>query len=155
MCGALRDQTNTLGRLANAAVAGIGAKSPDERYAALIAGFDEADAATRTYRDDVEALALGEAPEADALHTQLVDGAELAVTELARERADFEASGPTVPDADVQGRVGQFFNAIEKVMSVAEPAVSRYERRALHEAFAAEPSCRHVIQQVDLDELPD
>ncbi len=47
MCGALRDQTNALGRLANAAVAGIGAKSPEERYAALIAGFDAAAAATR------------------------------------------------------------------------------------------------------------
>lgn len=155
LCGALREQTNTLGRLANTAVAGIGTKQPDERYAAIIAGFEETDAATRTYRDDVAALVLADAPEADALHAQLVDGAELAVTELARERADFEARGPTVPDDDVQGRVGQFFNAIEKVMSVAEPAVSPYERRALHEAFAAEPACRHVIQQIDLDELAD
>ncbi len=62
---------------------------------------------------------------------------------------------PTVPDADVQGRVGQFFNAIEKVMSVAEPAVSRYERRDAARGVRREPSCRHVIQQVDLDELPD
>ncbi len=155
MCGALREQTNILGRLANSAVAGIGAKEPDERYAAIIGGFDETEVATQAYRDGVAALVLADVPEADALHAQLLDGAELAVTELARERADFEARGQTVPDADVQGRVGQFFNAVEKVMSVAEPAVSRYDRRALHEAFAAEPACRHVIQQIDLDELAD
>ena len=75
MCGALREQTNVLARLANSSVAGIGDMTPDERYAAILAGFDAAEQAGVSYEEQVAALALPPIAEADDLHAQLVEGA--------------------------------------------------------------------------------
>jgi len=57
-----------------------------------------------------------------------------------------------VTDADWQGRVGEFFNSVEKANSLVEPAIARYDRRELQHAFLDEPECRYVIQQFVIDE---
>jgi hypothetical protein len=152
LCGALRDQTNELVRIANRAVAGIEGKSPQERFEAIDSGFVEAHAAATTFAEDVETLELPDVAERDSLRQQVAEGAEQAVAEVTDERELFEQTGPTVEDADTRGRVGEFFNSIEKVMSVVEPSIATYDRRALQEAFLAEPTCSHVIQPFRLDD---
>jgi hypothetical protein len=153
MCGALREQTNVLARLANSSVAGIGNMTPEERYAAILAGFDAAEEAGRAYGEQVEVLALPPIAEAGDLHAQLVEGAAQAVEEIDDERATFLDKGSTVPDDEVQGSVGEFFNSIEKMMSVAEPALGQDDRPALLRALRDEPTCEHVIQPPDPDQL--
>ena len=75
-----------------------------------------------------------------------------AVDEVSRRaRGRSRQTGPTVDDADTHGRVGEFFNSIEKVLSVVEPTIATYDRRELQEAFLAEPDCTHVIQPFRLD----
>ena len=152
LCGALREQTNVLARVANSAVAGIEGKTPEARAAAIRAGFDAAEDAAVAFQRSFDAMALPDVPERDSLHDQVLAGAATAVDEVAEERALFVDGSPTVGDEDVQGRVGEFFNSIEKVMSVVEPAIAGYERRELKAAFLDEPTCRHVIQQFRLDE---
>ena len=153
LCGALREQTNVLARLANSSVAGIGDKTPDERYAAILAGFDAAEQAGLTYEERIDALELPAVPEADDLHAQLVAGAAQAVEEIDDERAKFVDNGPAVPDDEVGGSVPQFFNSIEKMMSVAEPALGHDARPALLRSLRDEPTCQHVIQPPDPDRL--
>jgi hypothetical protein len=151
LCGALREQTNALVRIANDAVAGIEGKSPDERWSAIVAGFDAAIVAAADFAAAVPDVDLGDVDEAGALLTEVRAGALSAITELEDERAAFVEEVPAVADGEVRGRVGQFFNSVEKAMSVAEPAIARYERRALQEAFLADETCRHVIQPFRLD----
>jgi hypothetical protein len=155
LCGALREQTNVLVRLANSTVAGISAKSPEERFTTIADGFDAVETEVARYQSEVLTLELPDIAEAADLRAQLVEGAELAAQEVDSERALFLETGPTVPDDEVQGRVGQFFNSIEKVMSVAEPAMARYERSELLRAFRDQPTCEHVVQRVDPDDLED
>lgn len=152
LCGALRDQTNVLARLANSAVAGIGAMEPADRFTALVGGFDDVEAAGQDFRTAIEALDLPEVPEAGDLRGEISDGAALAVAEVQRVRTAFVALSPLVRDEEVQGRVGQLFNAVEKMMSVVEPAMAGYPRRELRAAFAAEPTCEHVVQPVGDDD---
>ena len=71
---------------------------------------------------------------------------------MADEREAFDETGPTVDDANTRGRVGEFFNSIEKVLSVVEPTIATYDRRELQEAFLSEPDCTHVIQPFRLDD---
>ncbi len=52
-----------------------------------------------------------------------------------------------IPDDEVQGEVGIWFNTIEKVMSVSEPEIFTFERVEFKQAFLDEPHCRNVIQQ--------
>ena len=82
----------------------------------------------------------------DELRRQLTVGAERALDELERQRDAVGWSGP-IPDREVQGAVGEWFNSVEKVMSVSEPEIFRFERQELRRAFLDEPACRHVIQQ--------
>jgi hypothetical protein len=58
---------------------------------------------------------------------------------------------PTVPDDEVQGVVGTWFNAVEKIVSSLEPEIFRFERREFQQAFLDEPACRNVIQQFVVD----
>jgi hypothetical protein len=83
--------------------------------------------------------------EADELRSQLMVGADRALDELPRQ-GELLRSGP-IPDREVQGAVGGWFNSVEKVMSVSEPEIFRFERRAFKQAFLDEPACRDVIQQ--------
>ncbi len=149
VCQDLVTTTNALADAVNDAVAGIGAKQPEERREAILEGFRASLDVVRERAAQVEErVALpDELPERAELLAELVAGADAAVAELEEERALFDAEVPTVTDDDVAGRVGQLFNAVEKAMSVAEPAVAAYERAELGEAFLAEPDCRFVIQQ--------
>lgn len=56
----------------------------------------------------------------------------------------------TIVDDDTFGRVGQFFNSIEKVDSLVEPVIARYGRMEFQRAFLDEPLCEHVIQPFDI-----
>ena len=96
-------------------------------------------------RRRVETIDLGDADEVDELRRQLTVGAERALDELERQR-DTLRSGP-IPDREVQGAVGEWFNSVEKVMSVSEPEIFRFKQQGLRRAFLDEPACRHVIQQ--------
>jgi hypothetical protein len=48
---------------------------------------------------------------------------------------------------EIDGVDEAWFNSVEKVMSVSEPEIFRFERRAFKQAFLDEPACRDVIQQ--------
>lgn len=152
LCAALRDQTNDLGRVANQAVAGISDQPPDERYSSILAGFDQAQQVAKAFRASIGSLELPEVAETADLRDQVAEGAAIAVDELVRERVAFEGEGATVSDEDIQGRVGAFFNSIEKVLSVVEPSIAGYARRPLQQAFLEEPTCRHVIQPFRLED---
>jgi hypothetical protein len=152
LCNALRNQPNVMVRIANSAVAGIEGKSPEDRFQSIDNGFVEASTAATTFADGVDSLELPDIPERDSLRDQLAEGAQQAIDEVADEREAFDETGPTVGDADTRGRVGEFFNSIEKVLSVVEPTIATYDRRELKEAFLSEPNCRHVIQQFRLDD---
>ena len=152
LCNALRNQTNVMVRIANHAVAGIEGKSPQERFESIDTGFVEASTAATAFADSVESIELPDIPERDSLRQQVAEGAQQAVDEVSDEREAFDATGPTVDDDNTHGRVGEFFNSIEKVLSVVEPTIATYDRRELQEAFLSEPDCTHVIQPFRLDD---
>jgi hypothetical protein len=153
VCERLRRFTNDLVGAANDAVTGINERTPPERTGAILAGFDDGLRIAEQYVEEAAQLPIDpDVPERDALLGELRAGAEAAVAELVDERARFATEVPEVTDDDVRGRVGQFFNALEKAMSVTEPAIAAYDRRDLQVAFLDEPACRHVIQQFRLEE---
>ncbi len=153
VCGRLRTYTNDLVKVANDTVTGINTLTPEQRTAAILVGFDNGLEVARGHAELVDQLELDPAvAESESLHDVMVAGAANAIDELTDERAAFEREVPTVQDDDVAGRTSQFFNAFEKAMSVTEPAIAVYHRRALSEAFLGEPTCRHVIQQFRIDD---
>jgi hypothetical protein len=97
------------------------------------------------------ALDLPPVPEAERLRTELLDSIPAGHAELADEVAAFEGPLSTIPDGEVRGAVGAWQNTIEKVMSVTEPRIERYERVELQRAFLDEPSCRNVVQPFRID----
>jgi hypothetical protein len=84
LCGALREQTNELVRIANDAVAGIGASDPDVRRQAIIAGFDAAEVAAADFVAEVAELDLPAIDEQDELRAEVEGGATRGVEELAQ-----------------------------------------------------------------------
>jgi hypothetical protein len=146
VCAALRAHTNGLVREINEAVAGIAGRSPEDRLTALLGGLAAAEAVSTDHRETLTTLDLTGLPEAEQLLAELDAGAALAVDALAAERELLDEELDQVADDDVHGRVSQAFNAVERAMSVSEPAIGRYERQALRLAFLGEPTCRHVIQ---------
>ena len=144
-CEALRAHDDRIVDLVNASVAGIGGLPEVERSEAISDGLDDVVAEVKAWQQLVETLDLGDVDEADALRAQLASGAQAALDELARQRNALR-SGP-IPDREVQGAVGEWFNSVEKVMSVSEPEIFRFDRREFEQAFLDEPACRHVIQQ--------
>jgi hypothetical protein len=152
VCSDLRAFANDLVRIANDAVAGISSLQSRERTDVLLEGFDAALAVAETRRSQVAALPLpDDLAHVDDLRAELRVGAVSAVEELTDERATFEREVPEVTDDDVSGRVGQFFNAFEKAMSVTEPALAGYDDESFAQAFIDEPSCRHVVQQYPVE----
>ena len=145
VCEELRAHDDRMVDLVNASVAGIGGRPADERTDAIRSGFDAVASEVETWRRRTETIDLGDADEVDELRRQLTVGADRALDELDRQR-DALWSGP-IPDQEVQGAVGEWFNSVEKVMSVSEPEIFRFERQELRQAFLDEPACRHVIQQ--------
>lgn len=153
ICSALRDQANLMTHVANAAAADIHAKTPAERYGAILSGFDAATDGVTGFADSITAVDMPLIPEREQLLGDIAAGADAALAELADERARFvEAVGGTVADDDVQGRVGQFFNSVEKVNSLVEPTIAHYERVELQRAFLDQPECRHVVQPFVIDQ---
>lgn len=146
VCGLLRAYDNDSADIANGAAAQVSnGDDPVARRDAVLTGFDELIARTARHGTDVgqlRAAALVQGPE---LTADLVLGAQQAADELAEERAAF-ATLSGITDGDMTGRVGQFFNALEKSMSVIEPAVTDYASDELLQAFRDEPTCRFVIQ---------
>ena len=146
-CDALRGFDNSLVDIVNDSVAGISALPVDERPQRFVAGVAEASQAVDVWDARIDAIDLPEQAEADVLRRQLHQGAADARSEL-EDRAAEWANPPTViPDDEVQGEVGIWFNTIEKVMSVSEPAIFTFERAEFKQAFLDEPRCRNVIQQ--------
>jgi len=153
LCTALRDQANVMTDVANGAVANINAKTPAERFDAILAGFDAATDGVTEFADSIADVDVPAIPERKQLLDDISGGADAALAELADERTRFvEAVGRTVADADVGGRVGQFFNSIEKVNSLVEPPIGGYARVDLQRAFLDQPECRHVVQPFVIDE---
>lgn len=145
VCEALRAHDDRLVDLVNDSVAGIATLPEVERAESIRTGFDDVTAEVEAWQRQVRTLDLGDGDEVDELRTQLVVGADRALDELARQRESLP-SGP-IPDREVQGAVGEWFNSVEKVMSVSEPEIFRFDRREFKQAFLDEPACRHVIQQ--------
>jgi hypothetical protein len=151
LCGALRDHTNDLVDVANDTAAGIYDYSPTERVARVETGYAEADDSLTAWTDTVRALDLPDVAEAEDLRADLLDGIDQGHAEIDDERVSFAETYATMPDEEVRGAIGFWFNSIEKVMSVSEPAIATYDRKALERAFLDEPSCRHVTQQFRVD----
>jgi hypothetical protein len=145
LCEELRAHDNRLVGLVNASVAGIAELPEHDRSVAIRDGLDEVTAEVVAWQRRIDAIDLGDVDEAVELRSQLTVGADRALDELARQGASLH-SGP-IPDGEVQGAVGEWFNSVEKVMSVSEPEIFRFERRAFKQAFLDEPACRNVIQQ--------
>ena len=147
VCEELRAHDDRLVDLVNASVAGISTLPADERSEAISGGLDAVEAEVDAWRRRIDTLDLGDpeqVPEIEELRRQLTVGADRALDELTRQRGALR-SGP-IPDREVQGAVGEWFNSVEKVMSVSEPEIFRFERQEFTQAFLDEPACRHVIQ---------
>jgi hypothetical protein len=144
VCEELRAHDERIVDLVNASVAGIAELPEDDRAAAIRGGFDDVASEVEAWRRRIETIDLGDVDEVDELRRQLTVGADRALDELDRQR-DSLRSGP-IPDREVQGAVGEWFNSVEKVMSVSEPEIYRFERQEFRRAFLDEPACRHVIQ---------
>ena len=147
VCEELRAQDNRLVGLVNASVAGISTLPADERSEAINDGLDAVAAEVAAWRGRIDALDLGDpgdVPEVDERRRQLTLGADRALDELTRQRESLRSG--SIPDREVQGAVGEWFNSVEKVMSVSEPEIFQFERREFTQAFLDEPACRHVIQ---------
>lgn len=146
VCSLLRGYVNDTGAIANTAAEGVsGSDDALGRRDAVLTGFDLLIERTDAHLAFVAALDPTVLDHGADLIDDLIEGAEQAGAELRDERAVFEQV-PGVEDEDMTGRVGQFFNALEKAMSVVEPVVTDYGSPALIAAFTDEPTCRFVVQ---------
>jgi len=146
-CDALRGFDNGLVDIVNDSVAGISSIPADERPQQLVAGIAEASDAVDAWEARIDSLELPDLDEAVELRRQLHQGATDARAELDSQSAAWADLPAEIPDDDVQGEVGIWFNTIEKVMSVSEPEIFTFERVEFKQAFLDEPHCRNVIQQ--------
>lgn len=145
VCGELRTFDDALVEIVNDSVAGIGTLPAGDRAPAIAAGLDAAVDALDAWDHRIDEMDLPAVDEADRIRTQLHDGVDRALAELEDQRSQLRL-GP-ISDGDVQGAVGEWFNSIEKVMSVLEPEIFKFERREFKQAFLDEADCRNVIQQ--------
>ena len=146
VCDMLRTYVNDTGAIANASAAVVsGSEDPVGRRDAVLAGFDRLIERTDAHLASVTALDPTVLEQGAHLVADLIEGAEQAGAELRDERAAFEQVAG-IDDENMTGLVSQFFNALEKAMSVAEPVVADYGSTDLIDAFAAEPTCRFVVQ---------
>ncbi len=147
VCEELRGFDDDLVDIVNDSVAGIASRPPDERGPAIAAGLERADTALIAWRDRIATLQLPEVDDAEIVRDQLASGAALGIEELDDQRSHVARRPDRIDDRDVQGAVGEWFNSIEKVMSVLEPEIYKLERREVKQAFLDEPACRNVVQQ--------
>jgi hypothetical protein len=145
VCNELRGFDDELVGIVNDSVAGIETIPAASRAGGIAEGLEAAHAAVAAWAIRIDQIELPGIAEAETLRAQLHGGADAALAVLVDQRADLSV-GP-IDDHDVQGAVGAWFNSIEKVMSVSEPEIFRFERRELKQAFLDEPACRNVVQQ--------
>jgi hypothetical protein len=145
VCDELRGFDGELVDLVNDSVDGIATMPAELRAGAIAEGLEAARVVLEGWEGRIDEIDLPDVAEADRIRLQLHTGAARALAELDDQRG--ELSVGTIDDRDVQGAVGGWFNSIEKVMSVTEPEIYRFERRDLKQAFLDEPACRNVIQQ--------
>jgi len=146
VCGALRTWDNHVTEIANAAAhETTEATSDAARAAALLAGFDRLLETPDEFAAAVAELRLPEGDPWSTIRSELLAAPEAVRAELVDERADLAAVGPISAD-DERGRVSQFFNAVEKSLSLVEPRTHRSPDAELRAAFRDEPECRHVVQ---------
>jgi hypothetical protein len=144
VCESLRAHDNRLVALVNESVAGISTLPADERAGAISNGLYAVAAEVEAWRRGIDTIELGDSEEVVVLRRQLATGADRALDELADQRVSLWSG--SIPDEEVPGAVGEWFNSIEKVMSVSEPEIFRFERHDFKQAFLDEPACRNVIQ---------
>jgi hypothetical protein len=121
------------------------ATSSQARFDHLLEGWDRVVAEARLHEQRTRELSLPPAAESPTLLAELQDGAAAATRVLAGRRAELAAFGPFDQSSE-PGVIGTAFTGIEKGFALSEPAVFRYERRSLREAFDDEPGCEHVVQ---------
>jgi hypothetical protein len=144
VCATLRSITNTMIDHANAAAREVAAttdaatrsRALDDGFARLISELDPLEAA-------VSSIAVPPGDDWARLRSGLLEAPAAARAELVEERAALAAVGP-IRDEDERGRVGQFFNSLEKVSSLIEPSIRSDADPQLRAAFLAEPECRFV-----------
>lgn len=145
VCDLLRGYVNDTADIANDSALEVRDDGdPVARRDAVLAGFDRLLERTAAHAGAVAGLAGATLAADHPLLADLELGAEQARAELEDERAEF-ATLDGVEDGDMTGRIGQFFNALEKAMSVVEPDIT-LAGADLAAAFAAEPDCRFVVQ---------
>jgi len=147
VCAGLRTVNNDVVDDVNASVAGIATEQPGDRLPRIIEGVDAIEADLDRWAGEIDDLDLPDGDESVELRRQLHGGIAAARAELVDQRRLFEAGEQTVIDDEVQGVVGIWFNAVEKVVSSLEPEIFRFERREFKQAFLDEPECRNVVQQ--------
>jgi hypothetical protein len=145
VCNELRSFDDELVAIVNESVAGISTMPADARAEAIADGLASARRAVEEWDTRIDRIELPGIAEADRLRAQLHLGADRALVELDDQRTELRI-GP-IDDREVQGAVGEWFNSIEKVMSVTEPEIFRFERKEFKQAFLDEAACRNVIQQ--------
>jgi hypothetical protein len=146
LCNELRALNNRIVDHVNGSVEGINEQSADARLDRIVQGADEVAAELQAWDRRIDAIELPEIAERAELREELHDGVDAALAELDDQRRAFESGPSSVPDNEIQGVVGAWFNAIEKVFSVSEPQIFRFERTEFKQAFLDEPDCRNVIQ---------
>jgi hypothetical protein len=147
VCTALRGTDNAIVDIVNESVAGIGGLPPGDRRDGITAGMNDVSTELDGWDARIDDLPLPPDDEGDELRRQLRVGVDAARAELADQRAEFEAASGPVPDEEVAGVVGTWFNTVEKIVSSLEPEIFTFERREFKQAFLDEPDCRNVIQQ--------
>jgi hypothetical protein len=147
LCNELRALDNRIVDHVNGSVEGINEQSADARLDRIVQGVDEVAAELQAWDRRIDAIELPEIAERAELREELHAGVDAALAELEDQRRAFESGPSSVADDEVQGVVGIWFNAIEKVFSVSEPEIFRFERTEFKQAFLDEPDCRNVIQQ--------
>lgn len=146
VCTELRQLDNRIVDHVNASVEGFNEVPEGERMDRILDGLNDVDGEFQAWDRRIDAIQLPDIDELAELQRQLHSGVDAALTELDDQRSAFEAALGPVPDEEVQGVVGAWFNAVEKVFSVSEPELFRFERTEFKQAFLDEPDCRNVIQ---------
>ncbi len=147
LCAELRALDNRIVDHVNASVEGINSEPVDGRLPPILDGVDDVAAELRAWDEQIDAIELPDIDERTELRRQLHSGVDEALAELDDQRRTFESGSSSVADDEIPGVVSTWFNAVEKVFSVSEPQIFRFERIEFKQAFLDEPDCRNVIQQ--------
>jgi hypothetical protein len=146
LCAELRQLDNRIVDRVNESVEGINEAPADGRLQLILDGADDVATELQAWDRRIDDIDLPDVDERAELRRQLHEGVDAALAELDDQRRVFESGSSSVADEEVQGVVGTWFNAVEKVFSVSEPEIFRFERTEFKQAFLDEPACRNVIQ---------